>query len=132
VGVAGPAAAGRTATRHGQAQVGSLGQQIGQDGSPVRWDSHVVGIHGDAKLTGVTLRDTTSASSPSLQSPLFVTFGHDPCNEPVIGVIELDHACYVLIVGRSNRTNVEGVFACGNIDDHLPPSHHRRRRWRLR
>ena len=49
---------------------------------------------------------------------LFVAIGHDPRNELVKGVVELDSDGYVLVEGRTTRTNIPGVFACGDLVDH--------------
>jgi thioredoxin reductase (NADPH) len=49
---------------------------------------------------------------------LFVAIGHDPRNELVKGTVELDAQGYVVTEGRSSRTNVPGVFACGDLVDH--------------
>jgi thioredoxin reductase (NADPH) len=49
---------------------------------------------------------------------LFVAIGHDPRNELVKGVVELDDAGYVLVEGRTTRTNLPGVFAAGDLVDH--------------
>ena len=83
------------------------------------WNSQVTAIHGDAKLSGVTLTDTTTGQQRELAvTGLFVAIGHDPRNELVNGVIALDAGGYVLVDGRSTRTNVAGVFACGDLVDH--------------
>ena len=58
---------------------------------------------------------------------LFVAIGHDPRNELVKGVVELaDDGGYVVAEGRSTRTNVAGVFACGDLVDQ--PTDRRSRR----
>jgi len=83
------------------------------------WNSEVSAIHGQDKLTGVTLRDTvTGQSRPLSVTGLFVAVGHDPRNELVKGAVGLDEAGYVLVEGRSTRTNVPGVFASGDLVDH--------------
>ena len=83
------------------------------------WNSEVAQIHGEGKLSGITLRDTvTGATSELAITGLFVAIGHDPRNELVKGVIDLDDAGYVLVDGRSTRTNVPGVFASGDLVDH--------------
>lgn len=83
------------------------------------WNSEVVGIHGGDKLTSVTLRDTvTGAESDLPVSGLFIAIGHDPRNELVRGVVDLDPEGYVLVQGRSTLTNIPGVFACGDLVDH--------------
>jgi thioredoxin reductase (NADPH) len=83
------------------------------------WNSQVTAIHGDAKLSGVTLTDTVTGETRELAvTGLFVAIGHDPRNELVQGVVDLDAEGYVLVEGRSTRTNVAGVFACGDLVDH--------------
>jgi thioredoxin reductase (NADPH) len=83
------------------------------------WNSAVDAIHGQDKLSGVTLRDTVTGETRELPvTGLFVAIGHDPRNELVKGVVELDAEGYVLVEGRSTRTNVPGVFACGDLVDH--------------
>jgi thioredoxin reductase (NADPH) len=83
------------------------------------WNSAVDAIHGEDKLSGVTLRDTVTGETRELPvTGLFVAIGHDPRNELVKGVIELDAEGYVLVEGRTTRTNVPGVFACGDLVDH--------------
>ena len=83
------------------------------------WNSAVSAIHGDAKVTGVTLTDTVTGETRELPvTGLFVAIGHDPRNELVKGVVDLDAEGYVLVEGRSTRTNVPGVFACGDLVDH--------------
>ncbi len=83
------------------------------------WNSAVDAIHGEDKLTGITLRDTVTGETRELPvTGLFVAIGHDPRNELVKGVVELDAEGYVLVEGRTTRTNVPGVFACGDLVDH--------------
>ncbi|MFL6151472.1 MAG: thioredoxin-disulfide reductase [Ornithinibacter sp.] len=83
------------------------------------WNSAVDAIHGEEKLSGVTLRDTVTGETRELPvTGLFVAIGHDPRNELVKGVVELDAEGYVLVEGRTTRTNVPGVFACGDLVDH--------------
>ena len=83
------------------------------------WNSAVEAIHGGDKLTGITLRDTVTGETSELPvTGLFIAIGHDPRTELVKGVVELDAEGYVLAEGRSSRTNVPGVFACGDLVDH--------------
>lgn len=83
------------------------------------WNSEVVAIHGEDKLTGVTLRDTVTGDERELAATgLFIAIGHLPRNELVTGQIELDDEGYVVAQGRSTHTNVDGVFACGDLVDH--------------
>jgi thioredoxin reductase (NADPH) len=95
------------------------------------WNSEVAEIHGDGKLTGLTLRDTRTGDLRELAvTGMFVAIGHDPRNELLkahgaadgaaadTGEVALDDAGYVLVEAPSTRTNVAGVFACGDLVDH--------------
>jgi thioredoxin reductase (NADPH) len=83
------------------------------------WNSEVVGIHGEDKLSGLTLRDTVSGETRELPATgLFIAIGHDPRSELLTGQVDLDDEGYVLVEGSSTRTNLPGVFACGDLVDH--------------
>lgn len=83
------------------------------------WNSQVSKIHGDPKLTGVTLTDTVTGAQRELPvTGLFVAIGHVPRSELIADQVRLDEAGYVLVEGRSTRTNLDGVFACGDLVDH--------------
>jgi thioredoxin reductase (NADPH) len=83
------------------------------------WNSEVVAIHGEQKVTGLTLRDTVTGETREVEATgLFVAIGHDPRNELVRGQVDLDAEGYVLVEGRSTRTNLTGVFASGDLVDH--------------
>lgn len=83
------------------------------------WNSQVGAIHGDPKLTGITLTDTQNGEEREVPvTGLFVAIGHVPRSELVADQVLLDGAGYVLVDGRSTRTNLDGVFACGDLVDH--------------
>ena len=83
------------------------------------WNSEIAEIHGDDKLTGVTLRDTqTGETRPLDATGLFIAIGHDPRSELLPGQVRLDDEGYVLVDAPSTRTNLPGVFACGDLVDH--------------
>lgn len=83
------------------------------------WNSEVAAIHGEDKVTGVTLRDTETGEERELDATgLFVAIGHDPRSELLHGQVRLDDEGYVLVDAPSTRTNVSGVFACGDLVDH--------------
>ena len=83
------------------------------------WNCEVAQIVGEDKLTGVVLRDTVTGQTRTLEATgLFVAIGHDPRSELVRGQVALDDEGYVLVDGRSTRTNLSGVFACGDLVDH--------------
>ena len=72
----------------------------------------------------MTLRDTETGEERPLEvTGLFVAIGHDPRNEllretPDAAKVALDDEGYVLVEGRTTRTNIPGVFACGDLVDH--------------
>ena len=82
------------------------------------WNSQVTAIHGDAKLSGVTLTDTTTGQQRELAvTGLFVAIGHAPNTELFKGVLDMDDKGYLLPKGRGTLTNLAGVFACGDVQD---------------
>ncbi|HLL63575.1 MAG TPA: thioredoxin-disulfide reductase [Propionibacteriaceae bacterium] len=83
------------------------------------WNSAVTAIHGDASVTGITLTDTVTGETRELPiAGLFIAIGHDPRSELVHGQVHLDGEGYVVTDGKSTRTNLPGVFACGDLVDH--------------
>lgn len=83
------------------------------------WDSEVVAIHGSDRVEGLRLRDTTTGEERDLPvTGVFVAIGHDPRTELVKGQVELDDQGYIVVQGRTTRTNIQGVFACGDAVDH--------------
>jgi thioredoxin reductase (NADPH) len=83
------------------------------------WNSQVIDVLGEDKVTGVRLRDTVTGEQSDLAvTGLFVAIGHDPRIELVKGQVELTGKGFIDVDGRSSRTNVPGVFACGDVVDH--------------
>jgi thioredoxin reductase (NADPH) len=83
------------------------------------WNSEVSELHGDAKLSGVTIRDINTGETRELAvTGLFVAIGHDPRSELLKGQVDLDPAGYVLTGAGTTATNLSGVFACGDLVDH--------------
>jgi thioredoxin reductase (NADPH) len=83
------------------------------------WDSAVEEIHGDPKLTGVTLRDTTTGEKRELAvTGLFIAIGHDPRTDLFTGQLDLDAEGYLTVQAPSTRTNIPGVFGAGDVVDH--------------
>ena len=71
-------------------------------------------------MTGLTLRDTRTGELRQIEATgLFIAIGHDPRSELVKGQVELDDEGYILTDGRSTRTNLAGVFAAGDVVDHV-------------
>jgi thioredoxin reductase (NADPH) len=83
------------------------------------WNTEVVDILGEEKVSGLALKNTvTGELSERDFTGLFVAIGHIPRSELLIGQIDLDNEGYVKVDGRSTRTNLSGVFACGDLVDH--------------
>ena len=83
------------------------------------WNTEVVDILGEDKVSGLALKNTvTGELSQRDFTGLFVAIGHIPRSELLIGQIDLDNEGYVKVEGRSTRTNLPGVFACGDLVDH--------------
>jgi len=84
-----------------------------------RWNTEVVDVIGDDKVAGLTVRDTVTGADDHLPvTGLFVAIGHDPRSELFRGQVDLDDAGYVKVEQPSTRTNLDGVFACGDLVDH--------------
>lgn len=82
------------------------------------WDSTVVSITGDTKLESITVRNLkTDAVSELAVTGLFVAIGHKPNTDLFKGQLEMEDTGY-LVTGPGTRTNVAGVFACGDVQDH--------------
>jgi thioredoxin reductase (NADPH) len=83
------------------------------------WDAEVIDVLGADKVEALELRNTkTGEVSKRDFTGLFVAIGHIPRSELVISSVTLDNEGYVKVEGRSTRTNLSGVFACGDLVDH--------------
>ena len=84
-----------------------------------RWDSVVTGILGENKVSGISLRNTVSGQEDELPvSGVFVAIGHVPNSAVFAGQLDVDDAGYIRATTGS-RTNVDGVFVCGDVQDHV-------------
>ncbi|MGA5729767.1 thioredoxin-disulfide reductase [Streptomyces seoulensis] len=83
------------------------------------WDSEVVEILGQQKLTGLKLRNLKTGELSDLPvTGLFIAIGHDPRTELFKGQLDLDAEGYLKVEAPSTRTNLPGVFAAGDVVDH--------------
>lgn len=84
------------------------------------WDSEVVDLLGDEKVTGVRIKNRTTAAEYTLGATgVFIAIGHDPRTELLTGQVDLDEAGYVKVAHPTTQTNLPGVFACGDVVDHI-------------
>jgi thioredoxin reductase (NADPH) len=83
------------------------------------WNTEVTDVLGDAKMEALQLKNTlTGAVTKREFGALFVAIGHIPRSELITTQVDLDAEGYVKVEGRSTKTNIEGVFACGDLVDH--------------
>ena len=83
------------------------------------WNSQVTKIVGDASVTGVELRDTvTGATSSMAVTGVFVAIGHRPNTDLFRDVLDMEDSGYLITKSGSTYTNIPGVFACGDVQDH--------------
>jgi len=83
-----------------------------------QWNSQVTEVVGDGKVTGVRLQNTVNGGESELPvTGLFVAIGHEPNTALLGGQLELEDNGYVRTFGGA-RTSVDGVFVCGDVQDH--------------
>jgi thioredoxin reductase (NADPH) len=84
------------------------------------WNSEVVGILGEDRVTGVRLRDTVTGEERTVDAGgLFIAIGHEPRSDLFRGQIDIDDEGYIRVDAPSTRTTLPGVFACGDVVDHV-------------
>jgi len=83
-------------------------------------NADVVEVQGESGVTGLKIRDTRSGEERVLDvTGVFVAIGHDPRSELVRGQVELDDAGYVVVQTPTTSTSIDGVFAAGDLVDHV-------------
>ena len=84
------------------------------------WDSVVDEILGDGKVSGVKLNNVKTGESRTLEcGGVFIAIGHTPNTAIFKGHLDMDESGYLLVKPGSTRTNVAGVFAAGDVADHV-------------
>jgi thioredoxin reductase (NADPH) len=108
--------------RRNELRASRIMQQRAQNDPKIEfvWNSQVIDILGEEKVTGVRIKDTVTGDEKNLElTGLFVAIGHVPRSELLIDQIDLDANGYVKTQSESTKTNIEGVFACGDLVDHV-------------
>jgi thioredoxin reductase (NADPH) len=83
------------------------------------WDTVVDDLRGEDRLDGAVIRNVKTGETSTLPvTGLFVAIGHRPNTDLFAGVLDMDENGYLLAVPGSTATNVEGVFVCGDVQDH--------------
>jgi len=84
-----------------------------------KWNSQVVELKGESQLEGIVLKDTVTGELSNLDvSGLFIAIGHQPNTKLFSGVLDMEDSGYLLTRTGSSYTNIPGVFACGDVQDH--------------
>ena len=85
-----------------------------------QWDSEPIEAIGDNKLTGLKVRNVKTGEESVLPvSGLFIAIGHDPRSELFTGQLDIDAEGYLQVQSPTTQTKIDGVFACGDVVDHI-------------
>lgn len=85
----------------------------------IKWNSRVTELFGAEKLAGVGLIDTVTGEESKLDvTGLFVAIGHRPNTDLFKNILDMEDSGYLKTRSGSSYTNIAGVFACGDVQDH--------------
>jgi thioredoxin reductase (NADPH) len=85
-----------------------------------RWNAEVTGVVGNTAVEAVTIRDTVTGEESNLEvDGLFIAIGHDPNTALFRNQLDLDENGYIVTGADSTRTSIDGVFAAGDVQDHV-------------
>lgn len=87
----------------------------------IKWDSTVDEVLGDPVVQGVRLKNLKTGALEVLEdvTGVFLAIGHKPNTDLFKDVIDMDETGYIKTLGKSSYTNVPGIFACGDAQDHV-------------
>jgi len=107
--------------RRDELRASKIMQQRAFDNEKIRfvWNSEVLEVLGDSKVTGVRLRERVSGEESTLDvTGVFIAIGHDPRVQLFTGQLDLDEEGYLKVEHPTTKTKIPGVFACGDVVDH--------------
>jgi thioredoxin reductase (NADPH) len=108
--------------RRGELRASKIMQKRAQDNEKIRWalNKQVTDVIGENSVDAVRLTDVETGTTEDLPvAGVFVAIGHDPRSEMFAGQLKLDEEGYIQVEHPSTRTGIEGVFACGDVVDHI-------------
>jgi thioredoxin reductase (NADPH) len=108
--------------RRGELRASKIMQQRAFSNPKIKfvWDSEVIDVLGEDRVSGVRIRNRTTGDESTLDATgIFVAIGHDPRTELLTGQVDLDDAGYIKVVHPTTQTNLPGVFAAGDVVDHV-------------
>ena len=108
--------------RRTELRASKIMQKRAQDNQKIRWalGKQVTDVVGETTVAGVELTDVETGGTETLPvTGLFVAIGHDPRSELFAGQLKLDENGYIQVEHPTTRTNIDGVFACGDVVDHI-------------
>jgi thioredoxin reductase (NADPH) len=83
------------------------------------WNHTVTAIKGDDRVQGIEVTSTVDGTVSEMPvTGLFVAIGHRPNTDLFRGVLDMEDTGYLITKGESTNTNIDGVFACGDVQDH--------------
>jgi len=86
----------------------------------VYWNSETDEVLGDKKVEGVRIKNNQTGETQEIPvSAFFVAIGHQPNSDIFKGLIDMDEAGYIKTIPGTSKTNVEGVFASGDVQDKI-------------
>jgi thioredoxin reductase (NADPH) len=85
----------------------------------MHWNATVTALHGTDTLVGATVTDVHTGEETLLPvTGVFVAIGHRPNTDLFKGILDMEDSGYLITAPGSTYTNIEGVFACGDVQDH--------------
>ncbi|MCB0412413.1 MAG: thioredoxin-disulfide reductase [Bdellovibrionales bacterium] len=86
----------------------------------VRWNTELIEVQGDKAVTGIRIRDVKSGATEELpMEGVFIAIGHKPNTDIFKNQLKMNEAGYLITEAKSTYTSVEGVFAAGDVQDHV-------------
>jgi len=107
--------------RRGELRASKVMQQRAIDHPKIEflWHSSVIDVLGDTKVESIRVRNNETGDESVLPvTGLFVAIGHQPNTGIFKGQLDMEESGYLTTMGNTTYTNVEGVFACGDVQDH--------------